>query len=136
MAEAVLHANEQLERIAELTLVLFCGAVLTAVSFTWPAIGLAMVLFFVLRPIAVFPVAIACGMSGLQAVLASWFGVRGVGSLYYLFFALHRGVDDRTGHVLLTVCLVTVTLSVCLHGVSVTPLMTFYARRSPAALKK
>jgi NhaP-type Na+/H+ or K+/H+ antiporter len=42
--------------------------------------------------------------------LAAWFGIRGIGSLYYL-------------------ALTTIAASVVLHGLSVTPLMRAYERR-------
>ena len=65
---------------------------------------------------------------GVQRALAGWFGIRGVGSIYYAMFALNHGwsgVDaDRT----LGIVLGVVAASIFFHGISVTPLMTAYER--------
>jgi len=129
MTEAVLHVNEQIERIAELTLVLLCGAMLVAVPVSWSAAAFAGALFFFVRPLAVAPLALAWGTGRFQATLLSWFGIRGIGSLYYLFYALERRVDETMGETMLSITLTTVALSIVLHGVTVTPLMKYYGRR-------
>jgi NhaP-type Na+/H+ or K+/H+ antiporter len=61
--------------------------------------------------------------------LIGWFGVRGVGSLYYLGYAGAHGVGAPEIRQLSAVVLVTISMSVILHGVSVTPLMRWYDTR-------
>jgi NhaP-type Na+/H+ or K+/H+ antiporter len=58
-----------------------------------------------------------------------WFGVRGVGSLYYLAFALTHGLAGPEGRHLADATLVVVATSILVHGISVTPLMRRYSRR-------
>lgn len=128
LAAAVLSFNEQLERLAELLLVLLTGALLSLVDFSWPVVGFALLLFLVLRPLAVAPFALASGMTRRQAAMVSWFGIRGIGSLYYLFYALNRGVAGEAADWMLQVVLCVVAASIVLHGISVTPIMQRYAK--------
>ena len=130
MAAAVLSFNEQLERVAQLALVLVTGALLSMVDFSWPVIGFALILFLVIRPIAVAPLALAFGMNKRQTALVSWFGIRGIGSLYYLFYAINHGVTGAAADWMLQVVLFVIAASIFLHGISVTPLMRHYAKDS------
>src|SRR5579859_6465308 len=90
LAAAVLSFNEQLGRLGELMLVLVIGALLSQIELSLPAIAFALFLFFIVRPLAVGPIALAAGMNVHQAAMVSWFGIRGIGSLYYLFYAMNR----------------------------------------------
>jgi NhaP-type Na+/H+ or K+/H+ antiporter len=64
----------------------------------------------------------------MQAHLMAWFGIRGIGSLYYLMFVLgywrHPDLTDRFVSLVLTV----VAVSILVHGISATPLMEHYYR--------
>ena len=77
------------------------------------------------------------GLDRGEAAAVAFFGVRGVGSLYYLAFALAHGVEGEVATRLMSVTLWTVAASVVVHGTSVTPLMNRYRawaeRRRPAA---
>jgi NhaP-type Na+/H+ or K+/H+ antiporter len=57
-----------------------------------------------------------------------WFGIRGIGSLYYLFYALNHGVPEALARQLVPLVLTVVAVSIVVHGISVTPLMQRYAR--------
>jgi sodium/hydrogen antiporter len=63
-----------------------------------------------------------------QRQLVAWFGIRGIGSLFYLLFALEHGVGGRLAQDLVSATLVCVAVSIVLHGVSATPLMAPAAR--------
>jgi NhaP-type Na+/H+ or K+/H+ antiporter len=62
-----------------------------------------------------------------QRRLMSWFGIRGVGSFYYLAFALELGTAADVMP-LMPLALAVVAASVVIHGVSATPLMNWYRR--------
>lgn len=126
MAAAVLQFNEHLERLCELSVMLVAGALLATVQFSFGSLAFALVLLCVVRPLAVGPF---CRLGGLdlgQAALVSWFGLRGVGSLYYLFFALNKGLAEPAARVVADLVLWVIAVSVVLHGISVTPLMRRY----------
>ena len=127
MARAVLGFNEQLERLGELAIVLVIGAMLATITLDRSAIGLTVVLFVVVRPLATLLTLVRVPSSRLQRAFIAWFGVRGVGSIYYLAFALTHGVPSSIGRVLADFTLVAVASSIVLHGVSVTPLMRRYS---------
>jgi NhaP-type Na+/H+ or K+/H+ antiporter len=129
MAQAVLGFTEQLERIGEVALMVLVGVLLAKVGIAWEGILLALVLLFVVRPISVMLLTVGSPSSAAQRVLLSWFGIRGIGSLYYLFYALTHGVEPALGERLTRIVLAAVALSAVLHGISATPLMTRYSRR-------
>jgi NhaP-type Na+/H+ or K+/H+ antiporter len=73
----------------------------------------------------------ATSVSRDQRILISWFGIRGVGSIFYLMYAINHGLPGPMAKELIAITLTTVTASILLHGISVTPLMNLYARRKP-----
>jgi NhaP-type Na+/H+ or K+/H+ antiporter len=129
MAEAVLGFSEQVERIAEVAVVVILGALLATVTVGWQAVWFVSLLLVVVRPVAVL-----VGLSGSltswrQRGLMGWFGIRGIGSLYYLMYAVNHGLSENLARQLADLTLVTVAVSIVVHGVSVTPLMDVYTRR-------
>jgi len=129
MMQAVRGFNEQLERIAELVIVLVVGAMLPYTHVDWQTAGFLLLLFVVLRPLSVWLGLLGASVSGDQRRLISWFGIRGIGSIYYLMFALNRGLPGPLADQAITLTLATVAVSIVVHGISVTPLMNLYARR-------
>lgn len=129
MTQAVRGFNEQLERIAELIIVLVVGAMLPYIHADWSTIGFVLLLFVVLRPLSVWLGLLGAPVSGDQRLLIAWFGIRGIGSIYYLMYALHRGLPGPLADQAITITLTTVAASIVMHGISVTPLMNLYARR-------
>ena len=130
MMEAVQGFNGQLERLAELLVVMVVGAML---SYTYVPSGwlwFLLVLFLLARPASVWlGLWRAESVSRDQRLLISWFGIRGVGSVFYLMFALNHGLPESLAQELIAITLTTVAASIILHGISVTPLMSGYARR-------
>ena len=130
MARAVLGFNEQLERLGELAVVLVLGAMLADIEAHGPGIWLALALFLFIRPLATHLTLFRSSLSRPQSAFVAWFGVRGVGSIYYLTYALTHGVAPTEGRLLADITLVVVAASIIVHGVSVTPLMQRYSARS------
>ena len=62
--------------------------------------------------------------------LSAWFGVRGVGSLYYLMFAIQHGLPETLALQLIQLTLIVVTLSILLHGTSVKPMLGLFWKRA------
>ena len=131
MAHAVLSFNEQIERIAEVVAVVAVGALLWAVDWSRASWWFVALLLVVIRPLAV-----AVGLAGSatspgQRVLVGWFGIRGIGSLFYLAYATDRGLAADTAAAMAALVLSVVVVSIVVHGISVTPLMKVYERRKP-----
>jgi sodium/hydrogen antiporter len=133
LAHAVLHFAEQAGRVLEVAVMVAVGSMLSAALFTWDAAVLVAVLFLVARPVAVWAGLAGSGVVGLQRRLVGWFGVRGVGSLYYLAFAVTHGFAGPDAGRVAGLTLAVVAASVVAHGVSVTPLMNLYARTRDAS---
>lgn len=126
MATALLSFNDQLERILEAAVVVLLGAVLTSEFWAPEVIWLAPLLFLVVRPLAVIVGLLGKATSRRQEALMGWFGIRGIGSIYYLTYALGYGVPGEFADRLTALVLSLVALSIVVHGVSVTPLMRRY----------
>lgn len=128
MAQAVLGFNEQVERIGEVAVVITIGAMLWAVQWHSGAWWLVPILFLVVRPLAVALGLARSSVSSGQRWLIGWFGIRGVGSLYYLMYALNHGVPNDLRDPLIALTLSVVVTSIMVHGISVTPMMAAYER--------
>ena len=133
MMQALRGFNEQLERIGEVAVVLVVGAMLAFTSFNLNAILFVLLFFIVIRPIATWLGLIGAKVSADQRRLISWFGIRGIGSIYYLMYAINHGLPNSLVEFIIAITLTTVTASIVLHGISVTPLMNLYARRKKSA---
>jgi NhaP-type Na+/H+ or K+/H+ antiporter len=126
MTRAVLTFNEQLERIGEVVVVVLVGALLGEADWRPATLVFALALFFVIRPAAVVLGLLGEGVPARDLQYMSWFGIRGVGSVYYLFFAINQGMDLETAQGLVGVTVTIIAMSIVAHGVSVTPLMSLY----------
>jgi len=136
MMQAVRGFNEQLERIAELVIVLVVGAMLPYTRYDAVTVGFLLLLFLVLRPLSVWLGLLGASVSRDQRLLISWFGIRGIGSIYYLMFALHHGLSGPAAEQAISLTLTTVAVSIVMHGISVTPLMKLYVRRQESSKRR
>jgi NhaP-type Na+/H+ or K+/H+ antiporter len=117
--------TEQIERLAMMVLLLLFGGALVSGLFSsvsWMDVGTALVIILVVRPLA--------GVIGLAGLKTDWtekltlafFGIRGVGSIYYLAYGLNHlhvpGADRLWGLLGLVIL-----FSIVLHGLTVTPIM-------------
>jgi len=123
ISEGALVFKEHLERLSEVLLVLLLGGALFLDSWSWRAVVFALFLFLVARPVSVLLGLTLSRTSWATRGMSAWFGVRGVGSLYYLMFAIVHGLPEELALELVHLTLVVVTLSIVLHGTSATPLL-------------
>jgi len=131
LAEGVLRFNDHMDRIGELALVLLVGALLATMSPDARAMAFAAVLLLAIRPLAVAPICAIAGYRPLRTALVSWFGIRGIGSIYYLAYAITHGLSPTDALPIATLTLTAIAASTVLHGVSSTPLMRAYAAQYP-----
>jgi NhaP-type Na+/H+ or K+/H+ antiporter len=129
MIQEVQGFNEQLERIAEVAIVLVVGAMLSYTYLHAGAVWFVLLLFLVVRPVSVWLGLLGAPVSRDQRIMISWFGIRGIGSIYYLMYAINRGLPRSQAEHIIALTLTMVAASIVLHGISVTPLMDRYARR-------
>lgn len=134
VSEGSLVFKEHLERLSEMLLILLVGGTLFHNSWTWQAVALALFLFVIARPLSVVVSLIGTGSSWRIRGMTGWFGVRGIGSLYYLMYAIQHGLPEPLALKLIQLTLIVVTLSILLHGISVKPMMGRFWRRNKQRL--
>ncbi len=130
VSEGSLVFKEHLERLSEMVLVILIGGTLFRDSWSWAAVGLSLFLFLVARPLSVLVGTLGTGTPWKIRGLSAWFGVRGVGSLYYLMYAIQHGLPEPLALQLIQLTLIVVALSILLHGTSVKPLLGLFWRRA------
>ncbi|HYX35927.1 MAG TPA: sodium:proton antiporter [Oligoflexus sp.] len=133
---AVLGFNKQLERIFEILVVILLGSLFRFSYFNWQSIVFALALLFIIRPISAW---LSVGrmklLNSVQTTYILWFGVRGVGSLYYYFYAVNKGLDKGVALNIFSILFCSIVFSLFAHGVSVTPLMNLYEKRRKGTTK-
>lgn len=116
---------EQIERVGMMVLLLLFGGALAneiLLPLRWSDVFGAMAIILIVRPVA--------GLLGLwgsripvsERIALAFFGIRGVGSFYYLAYALNHGKFHDAERIWAIVGLV-ILFSVVLHGLSVTSIM-------------
>jgi NhaP-type Na+/H+ or K+/H+ antiporter len=128
VSEGSLIFKEHLERLSEMMLILLIGGTLFLDSWSWRAAGFALFLFVVVRPVSVLAGLLGTRTSWPIRGMVGWFGVRGIGSLYYLMYAIQQGLPEKLALELIQLTLVAVALSILVHGTSVKPLMGLFWR--------
>jgi NhaP-type Na+/H+ or K+/H+ antiporter len=128
----VLHKFvEQIERLLTVAIVvLLGGAVARGVlaDVGWVEIAVALAVLLVIRPVTGW-IGLTPGRTGpRERAVIAFFGVRGVGSLFYVAYALEHGDFPGAERLWAVVCLVVVG-SILVHGIAATPVMTALDRR-------
>lgn len=128
----VLHAFvEQIERLLTVTVVVLVGGALARGALSglgWTEVAVVLVFLLVVRPLAGW-VALRGGRTGpRERAVVAFFGVRGVGSLFYVAYAVQEG-EFADADRLWAITGLVVVASVLVHGVAATPVMRLVDRR-------
>ncbi|MCA3719402.1 MAG: cation:proton antiporter [Brevundimonas sp.] len=128
---------EQIERLLMmLVLVLFGGALANGLldALTWTDVAIGLAILFIVRPVFGYLSLIGSPLLNRDRVMLAYLGIRGLGSVYYVAYALNHGEfgdSERlwaiTGFVVLT--------SILVHGVTATPLMALIERLGGRSLQ-
>lgn len=123
---AVHEGAEVVEKVGELTLVLLLGSMLTLDGISAPGLSgwlLVPVLILLIRPAAVGVALLRSGIPPRERVFIGWFGVRGIGSAYYLAVAAGAGaLSSAETDVLAWTAIACIVTSIVVHGVTASPL--------------
>lgn len=122
----------QVERLLTVLVLLLLGIAMTdglLAGVGWLEVGVAAVVLLVVRPLAAgLAVTGSCGTRGERATMA-FFGVRGIGSIYYVAYAL--GAAEFTGgSTVWAVVALVIAGSVLVHGTLAGAVMDVLDRRS------
>jgi NhaP-type Na+/H+ or K+/H+ antiporter len=122
---------EQIERLLMMVLLVCFGAAIADGSIfgalSWHVVVTAALILFVVRPLCGWIGLIGFPARPLEKGVISFFGIRGLGSFYYLAFALGQAEFEGSKILWVTVCFVVLS-SIIMHGVLVTPVMRFLDR--------
>ena len=130
--ESLHDFSEQIERLLMmLVLILFGGAITTGlfVSLTWTDYLIAFAIVFLVRPLAAWVSMLGSGHPAGERGLISFFGVRGIGSFYYVAYGINHG-DFGTSERLWGITALVVLVSILVHGVTATPAMHWLDRKT------
>lgn len=118
--------TEQIERLAMMILlILFGGALVSGLlaPLRWFDVVAAVLILMIVRPVAGLIGLIGFKAAPQEKLTIAFFGIRGVGSFYYLAYGLnHMEIDG--GERLWALVGLVVLLSILLHGLTVTPIMS------------
>ncbi|QQD56542.1 sodium:proton antiporter [Pseudomonas fluorescens BBc6R8] len=117
------------ERSMEVFLVTLLGVVLVS-HWDWRALAVGAALFCVIRPLSVLSIPWGSLLNRHQRGLVGWFGIRGIGSIYYLFYAINHGLVGTSSAVAVNLTLSVIALSIVVHGLSTQPMLAWYERRA------
>lgn len=117
--------TEQVERLAMMVLLLlFGGAIVGGLLGPLKAIDVvaAVMILMIVRPLGGLVALVGFKASIAEKSTIAFFGIRGVGSFYYLAYGLNH-LDLATGERLWAIVGLVALLSILLHGLTVTPVM-------------
>ncbi|RYE57896.1 MAG: sodium:proton antiporter [Rhizobiaceae bacterium] len=121
-----MHAiTEQVERLAMMALLILFGGALSSgllSSVTWPDVAFAVVTLLVIRPLTGLAGLLGYRADRVEKLTIAFFGIRGVGSIYYLAYGLNH-IDVSNPDRLWGIVGLVVLFSILLHGLTVTPIM-------------
>lgn len=124
---------EELERLLMMVLLVGFGATLTSGgllgALTWQCLLFAALALFVVRPVCGLLSLLGSGRPASERAVISFFGIRGLGTIYYLAYGLNHTAFHQPELLWATAGL-TILISIMLHGVTVTPVLRFLDRRS------
>jgi NhaP-type Na+/H+ or K+/H+ antiporter len=127
---------EQLERLLMMALLVVFGGALTAGglldALSWEGVVFGLLAIFLVRPLSGFVGLAGSGCPRDERAVISFYGIRGLGSVYYIAYALHHAEFESPDTVWSTLAFV-VLVSVLLHGATVTPVMRYLDRRRERA---
>ena len=135
--ESVHEGSERLEKLLELAIILVLGSMLTRSGLATPGWGgwlLAVLLLVVVRPVSVVTSLVRSRMDHPhEKAFVAWFGVRGVGTLYYVAVIAGAGVLAPSEQTLVVwTAIAAVLVSIVVHGITAGPSMRrLLARRRP-----
>lgn len=126
---------EQLLSVA--LLVALGGAIADGIlgALTWRGVVVALLVIFVIRPLASRVALVGTATRGEERRAIEFFGIRGIGSIFYVSYALSHAPFSHSDE-LWAVTVATIVLSIFVHGVSATPVMRELDRRRSRRAEK
>lgn len=125
---------DQTERLlVAILLILFGGALVSGIlaPLTWQMVIFTLIFVLIVRPGAAMISLLGSNIDIREKMAISFFGIRGMGSVFYLSFAFHE-VYFNNEKELWAIVAFTILISVLIHGLTATPVMKYLKREIPA----
>jgi len=128
-----LHAfTDQSERIMlAIVLILFGGSLLSGVltGLTWPMVVFSLMFLLFVRPLTSYLSLMPCKqVHSREKWVISFFGIRGMGSIFYLAYAFKKAKFAYANEVW-TIVTFTILMSILIHGLTATKVMKYMEDR-------
>ncbi|MFC6996859.1 cation:proton antiporter [Rufibacter roseus] len=123
--------TDQIERmVVVVILILFGGSLARGLldSLTWQGAAVGIGLLLVVRPLAGMVALWGTKISFTEKWVISFFGIRGIGSIFYLSFGLEQAHFAEPDEIWAVAGFI-ILLSIVMHGVLATPAMEYMDRR-------
>ena len=127
---AMHNITEQIERLAMMVVLILLGGALAnglLSALRWTDVAAAFAIILIVRPLAGLLAMIGFRAAWPEKLTLAFFGIRGVGSFYYLAYGLNH-MPLETGERLWAIVGLVAVLSILLHGLTVTPAMRLLDR--------
>ncbi len=124
---------DQAERILiAVVLILFGGTLVSGIlePLTWRMILFTLLFLGVVRPLSAFASVIGTKIHIKEKLAISFFGIRGLGTVFYLAFAF-KEVDFHHKDELWAIVAFTILISIMIHGITATPIMKHLQEEVP-----
>lgn len=108
---------EALERALTALLLFALGAAIPGLlpHVTWAVAGIAFMLVFVIRPVVAWLSLTGCALKQRERLVIAFYGIRGIGSVYYLAYAATH-IELPNAPTLWAIVALTIVLSTVVHG--------------------
>lgn len=127
----IMHAfADQIERLLTVIVLIFFGGALghgLLQALTWEGVLVGLLLLLVIRPLTGWLTLIGSKTSQRERWVIAGFGIRGVGSFFYLAFGIEKA-GFAEAESLWAITGFTVLVSIFMHGVLSTPVMNWIDR--------
>lgn len=123
---AFANFTESVDELAKAAVLILLGAMVpwdALWALRWQTLLFPLALILVLRPALTLLATARGGFTAGERTFWAWFGIRGIGSVYYLAYALGHEVDGAAAETLYVTTIGVVLVSVLVHGLSVRPIM-------------
>ena len=130
--QSVHEGAETLEKLTELAVILLFASMLSTAGLAlpgWAGWAIAVATIVAVRPLAVLLAFAGSRLPLRERLFLGWFGVRGVGSLFYASLVVGAGVLGDAAPLVYWTVAATVLLSIVVHGITGTSFTARLLRR-------
>jgi sodium/hydrogen antiporter len=129
--ELFANFTESVDELLKVVILVSLGALLRWDYFAahgWILVGFVLLLLFVIRPLVTLAATTGGRFRTHDRLYWAWFGVRGIGSIYYLCYAINAGLDPELARTLFAVVATVILASSLLHGLTLRPYLRRYGQ--------